>query len=177
MQFKTILYVILLCITPMIAYSGPGPFGLSVGGTSLAEARSELSSRTQVQDAGTNKWTLGPMLKASSSGLGLDGLQDTLLIFDADEVLVGAILTLQKSRYRDIKDMMSEQYQMVSDEAPFVGNQLATYREDDVTIEVSAPHMSFQMEIRYFHPTLMEAHDQGVQQQKQEQQRRESSQL
>lgn len=177
MTFKTLLFFILLCVAPMIAHAGPGPFGLSVGNTSLSEARAQLSNQTRIEDAGTNKWSNGPMLKSSGAGLGLNGLQEALFIFTSDNTLVGVVLTLHKNRYADIKRMLSEQYPLISDQAPFVGNQLATYRQDDVTIEASAPHMSFQMEVRYLHRTLMEAFNQGSQQQQQEQQRRERSQL
>lgn len=73
--------------------------------------------------------------------------------------------------------MLSDQYIIISDEAPFVGNRLATFRKVDLTIEASAPHMSFQMEVNYFHRTLMEALNRGLKKEQQERERRERPQL
>jgi len=177
MYAKALLFGILLCFSALSAHAGVGPFGLSVGTTSLDEARAQLSAQTRLEALGENRWTNGPMFKSSGAGLGLNGLQEALFIFDTDATLAGVILYLNKNRYQDFKGMLSEQYQLISDQAPFVGNQLATFRQDDVTIEAEAPHMSFQMEIRYLHRSLIEAYNQGSQREQQEQRRQESSQL
>lgn len=141
-----------------------GPFGLSIGTTTVDKAREILSAETRIEDAGINKWTDGPMIEADGDGLGLDRLDRALLIFDADERLTGVILTLPKSRYDDLKAMLGSQYQLVSATEPFVGTREATFQGDEngeVKIELFAPHLGFDMEVRYLHVSLLQAFNRG----------------
>ncbi|WP_075881800.1 hypothetical protein [Vreelandella massiliensis] len=166
-----------LALVPMMAQAGPGPFGLSVGETTLEEARTELSGKTSLQSKGINKWSNGPMIASAGTGLGLDGLQEALFIFDQDNTLTSVVLSLHKNRYNDLRQMLANQYPMVGEQAPFVGNKVATFREDGVTIEANAPHMSFTMTLSYHSEDFSRQYQLGMEQQRQEKAQRESSQL
>ena len=175
---KTLRWLcVAFALMPVLAVAGPGPFGLSVGQTTLEEARESLSGKTAVQDKGINRWSNGPMLSSRGAGLGLDGLQEALLIFDQENILTSVVLTLHKNRYTDLRAMLANQYTLIDEQAPFVGNKVATFREDGVTIEANSPHMSFSMLLSYQTEAFMRQHQQGVAKDQQEKAQRESSQL
>jgi hypothetical protein len=170
-----------LCVTfalmPVMAVAGPGPFGLFVGETTLEEARASLSGKTVVEDKGKNRWSEGPMLSSRGAGLGLDGLQEAIFIFDDESTLASVILTLHKNRYSDLRQMLANQYTLIDEQAPFVGNKKATFREDGITIEADAPHMGFRMTLSYQTEAFSRQLQQGIAKERQEKAQRESSQL
>lgn len=65
-RYFTLIFIILLA--SIKAHAGAGPFGLSVGSTTLGEAVTILSQRTSVEEAGTNEWTNGPMNRTGFLG-------------------------------------------------------------------------------------------------------------
>lgn len=166
-----------LAMVPMMAQAGPGPFGLSVGETTMEEARTELSGKTSLQSKGINKWSNGPMLSSAGAGLGLDGLQEALFIFDQENTLTSVVLSLHKNRYEDMRQMLGNQYPLIDEQAPFVGNKIATFREEGVTIEAKSPHMSFTMTLSYLSEDFSRQYQLAKEQEQQEKAQRESSQL
>ncbi len=169
-----VIAVLFLALAPFLAHAEGAPFGLPVGVATLKEARASLGAKTRLEDSGFNKWSNGPMLKSNGSGLGMDGLQSALFIFNAQEKLVGVILTLPKHRFESIKSYLQGKYKLVSAQTPFVGNQSATFREGPVTIQASAPHMSFEMEVSYIHSELQAAFNRGSQAEQAQKQKSES---
>lgn len=174
-MFRQVIAVLMLLLAPPTAFAEVAPFGLSVGSATIKEARTSLASKTRIEDGGFNKWSGGPMLKAEGAGLGIEGLESASFIFNAQEKLVGVILSLPKHRFDSIKQYLSGKYKLVSAQTPFVGNKSAKYREGPVTIEAGAPHMSFEMTVTYIHSELQAAFDRGSQAEEQQKQKSESS--
>lgn len=156
-----IFVLFFLVIASALARAEVAPFGQSVGNATLKEVRESLASQARLEKTSTNRWTGGPMLNFSGAGLGIEGLQRAQFIFNEQETLVGVVLTLPKHRFDPIASYLRSKYKLISAQTPSVGNKLATFSEGAVTIEVDAPHMSFEMEVRYLHQTLLQAYKQG----------------
>lgn len=155
-----------LALSTALAHAEVAPFGLAVGSATIRDVHAQLGSDTRLEDNGFNKWSDGPMLLSNGTGLGIEGLQNALFIFDTKETLVGVVLTLPKSRFDAITAHLKSKYKLVSSQIPPVGNKSATFREDAITIETVAPHLSFEMEVRYFHKTFTQAYTQRSQEEK-----------
>lgn len=174
-MLKRFVLAVLFFVVPAVAFAEAAPFGLPIGIATVKDVRNALSSKTRLEDNGFNKWSNGPMIKADGVGLEIEGLREAVFIFNAQEKLVGVILDLPKDRYDSIKSYLKSKYQLVSDQAPFVGNQVATFSEGPVTITADAPHMSFEMSVRYIHSELQSAIKKGSQQERQQKEKSESS--
>lgn len=149
--------------------------GFTMGQTTLQEVR---QSTQGIRDAGTNAYSHGPML-STRSHLGIDGVKETLFIFDTDQRLLGVMMTLNKSkpRFDALFNALNSQYRLVNSQRPFVGNQLAEFRRGDVLITLDSPHLSFDMTLLYVRDALNQAFQESQQRQQQEQRERERSRL
>ncbi|WP_129776192.1 hypothetical protein [Peristeroidobacter soli] len=145
------------------AQADVAPFGVRIGVATLEEVRSVVGSKTRLTDVGINKWSDGPMLRAQGSELGIEGLQRATFIFDPGNKLVGVLLSLPNTRFDSIKSSLQEKYKLVDEKIPFVGNKSARFRDGPVSIEVKAPHLSFDMEVNYIHAELQAKFDQASQ--------------
>lgn len=123
--------------------------GVEVGTSTVEQVRAQASKATRVVEAGMNKWSEGPMLRSDGGGYSINGLSDVLYIFDKGGVLAAVVMTLGKERFDEIFDIVAGKYKTVSKQIPFVGDKSARFKAKGVTIELNAPHMSFQMEARY----------------------------
>lgn len=176
MSKRSAVIALLSLLTPGVAYAA-GPFGIEIGDTNMEKARSILENNGQVEDAGVNKWSNGPMIRSSGSGFDIRGLNEVLVIGDKDDRVVGVILEMPDDRFDDMTSMLSDNYSLVSKQDPHVGNQSAEFRASDIEINVNAPHLSHSMSIQYLHPTLVEAFRKESKQERREQQQKEKSQL
>lgn len=166
-------FITLILMLPLLALADTGPFGTVIGKTTLAELRSITGSSSPLQSVGENAWNGGPMYVAQGSGFGIAGLLQVTFIFDTRDRLAAAVLTLDKRRYPEIKQVLASEYRLVSDQAPFVGNQESRFRQGPVTITAAAPHMSFEMTVTYAHDSFADAMKAGQQAREQQQRSRE----
>ncbi len=96
------------------------------------------------------------MYATDGAAYGIDGLNGVLYIFDSQKKLAGVIMTMNKDRFASIYDILNKKYRVVSKHRPFVGDQYALFKPADANIEVSAPHLSFEMEVRYLRNDLVQ---------------------
>jgi hypothetical protein len=93
------------------------------------------------------------MLLADGAGLGVEGLQSALFIFDNKETLVTVQMTLNKGALGEVFDRTYERlaakYKLARKAVPFVGDKYARFEKGDAVIELSAPHLSFAMTVTY----------------------------
>ena len=172
--FSVFFAACILTITAGWAHAEAAPFGLNIGAVTYPEVRASCGERASLVADGTNRWTDGRMLRAEGQNLGLEGLQSVLLIFDKEDVLVGVILRMGKHRFAPIVELLAQQYRLMNVERPFVGDQSALLQAGPIRIEVDAPHLSFDMQVRYLHPAFVAAFEQGRQRERNEQRQRES---
>jgi hypothetical protein len=154
-----ILYKIVLtaCFltTATTAVAGPQVLGFEVGVSTVTQVKQALLSKGSVADNGMNKWSGGPMFTTDGSLYNIEGISNVLYIFDNQQKLAGVILTMGKNHFDPVFDVLAKKYPVVSQERPFVGNHYARFKAPDAIVEVVAPHMSFDMEVRYLRNDLL----------------------
>jgi len=133
-----------------VTTSAVSPLGYTLGSASRASVEKSLRSKTTVLRRGTNRYSDGPMLRAEGSGLGVDGLQSALFIFDNKETLVVVQMTLNKGVGFDrTYERLIAKYPLARKTVPFVGNKYARFEKDGSVIELEAPHLDFVMTVTY----------------------------
>jgi hypothetical protein len=157
------------------------PLGYTLGSANLTTVEKNLRSKTTVKQNGTNRYSGGPMLLAEGAGLGVEGLQEALFIFDNKETLVTVQLTLNKGALGEAFDRTSERlvakYKLVRKAVPFVGDKYARFEKGDAVIELSAPHLSFAMTVTYMTRSFEQNFKRVSQQDAQDKEKREGGQF
>lgn len=128
-------------------------FNQEIGVATYQSVNTQVGANTRLRDAGINAYSNGKMLESNGQGLGIDGLSKALFIFDAQDRLVAAQLTLPKGSMGENIDptlaMLKRKYRQVRLQHPFVGDIEARYEQGASLVELSAPHMSFDMTVTY----------------------------
>lgn len=168
MKRKIVLATALLS---SMAVADPTVFNLELGVTT----ETELHERYKVAHAGINKFNQGNMYTVPTSAIQLEGLQDVTVVFDADEVLVAVLSTLNKSRFDYLHKTLGGKYQLISENIPFVGSSSATYRDGDTEIVLDAPHLSFSMEMNYVRMDFQRAVNEQLKREQREKEEGEAS--
>jgi len=123
--------------------------GLSLGSATVAGARkAALAAGARETAFAVSAITQGGLLTFRGD-FGLEGLQQTTLIFDSSGKLVAALLELGKHRYTAVLAALKGKYRLENEVKPFVGNRSARLRSGDVKIVAESPHMSFEMSVTY----------------------------
>jgi hypothetical protein len=124
------------------------PLGMEIGQATLAQAKSALAN-ARWREAGINKWNGGRMYEISPDATGIEGLQSLTAIFSPEGRLVALLMTLDKSRLRDVLEALRTRYKVEAENIPFVGDASARFRSGNTLALVEAPHLSFNMTVSY----------------------------
>ena len=142
--------------TTTLAQAGTQVLGFEIGVTTVEQLKQELSKKAKVQATGTNKFSQGEMFKTDGAGYDIEGLTEVLYIFDDQKKLAGVVMDMSKHRFDAIFQFLNGKYKVVAQQRPFVGNQYARFKPADAFIELDAPHLGFNMEVRYIRNDLMQ---------------------
>lgn len=138
------------------ANAGTQALGFEIGVSTVDQVTTSLVKQTKINDGGTNKYSMGPMLKTDGNSYGIEGLTEVVYIFDNQRKLAGVLMNMNKARFDTVFRALSAKYKLVSQQRPFVGDQFSRFRTKDSIVEVAAPHLSFEMEVRYVRNDLMQ---------------------
>lgn len=138
-----------------VAVEKVAPLGFEVGKATLASVRAGVQGAV---DGGTNKYSGGPMLKSDGKGFGVDGLNEVTFIFDQGNVLCGVLMEMGKNRFDDIYGFLAGKYKVAEKRIPFVGDKYARFKVGKVTIDVNAPHLSFEMTVNYLTDDMLKTY-------------------
>lgn len=136
------------------------PLGLEIGTATLPEVKAKIGAQTRFQDGGTNAYSRGKMLKGGGEGLSIEGLQEITFIFDAQDRLDAVLMRMPKSRFKEVYAFLKGKYKVQSERVPFVGDAYARLVQGDSVVEIDAPHLSFEMDVRYISNKLLAAFNQ-----------------
>jgi len=159
-----ILLLIVFAASDVVLASNAAPLGLEIGVATLAQVQKEIGAKSSVSESGINKFTGGKMLRGSGSGLGIEGLSDIIFIFDQNGLLAGVLMTLPKTEgmgdlengfFKKTAKALAAKYKQVEKREPFVGDAYARYSQGTSIVELDAPHMGFNMNLRYLTQDLM----------------------
>ncbi len=133
------------------------PLGLEVGVVTLTQVQKQIGSQTRLQSTGINKYSGGKMFEADASGLNVDGVKSVVFIFDQADVLAGLLVTMPKDPKSLVKTFNGK-YKLVNNKVDnFMNYGTAQFAKGDTVIDIDAPHLSFDMEVRYLSKRLRDA--------------------
>ena len=84
---------------------------------------------------------------------------------------------MQNGVFRKTLATLSGKYKLVEKRVPFVGDSYAKFRQGDSIVELDAPHLSFNMSLRYLTNDLQAAFNRQSEAEKAGKQRKQASQL
>lgn len=161
MKVITMFFAMLCMAFSNIALAAnAAPLGLELGVATYAQVKQQVGGKTSLSDAGTNKYSGGKMLKGNGDGLGIDGLSELTFVFDSSDKLAAVLMTLPKDSFQQTLNALSKKYKLVEKQVPFVGNASAKLQQGDSVIEMSAPHLSFEMSVQYLTKSLKQSYTQ-----------------
>lgn len=133
--------------------------GVEIGVAKLDQIQQDLVKKTKVENVGINKYSGGAMLKTDGSAQSIEGLTEVLYVFDENGKLAAVLMDMDKTRFNTVYQFLSSKYKVASQQRPFVGNQFARFSAGDTTIEMDAPHMGFNMVVRYVRNDLQQKYN------------------
>ncbi len=154
------LILMLFGFSPVAFAANAAPLGLELGVASYAQVNQQVGGKTSLSDVGTNKYSGGKMLQGDGAGLGIDGLNEITFIFDKTDKLAAVLMTLPKDSLQKTLSALSNKYQLIEKQVPFVGNAFVRLQQGDSVIELDAPHLSFQMTVNYLTKSLKQSFNQ-----------------
>ena len=142
-----------------IAQAGVTVLGFEMGVTTSEQVRAALSTKTKVEDLGLNRFSGGPALRTDGAAYEVETLSKVIYIFDDRKRLAGVLMTMNKTRYVAVHQFLVAKYKLVSETRPFVGNQTSHFKASDTTIDMDAPHLGFELEVRYLNDELLKRYN------------------
>jgi hypothetical protein len=158
-----------------VAFAGTQVLGFEIGISTVDQVRSTLAKQTKIKGEDVNKWTGGPQFITDGSPFEIRGLKNVQYIFDEQKKLTAIIMTMGKDSFDSVYKAVSAKYKVVSQERPFVGNQYAKLKSQDSIIEIDAPHMGFEMEVRYIRDDLIKKFNEQSSAEEQAKKKKEAS--
>ena len=159
---RLLLLAVLLGISA-VAHAGVVVLGFEMGVATIEQVKTTLSARTKVEDLGLNRFSGGPALRTDGATYEVETLSKVVYIFDDRKRLVGVLMTMNKTRYEAVHQFLAAKYKLLSETRPFVGNQTSRFKTADTTIDMDAPHLGFEIEIRYLNDDLLKRYNAQVQ--------------
>jgi hypothetical protein len=129
------------------------PLGLELGVASIEQVKARLGN-SPVENTGINAYSNGPMLEGNGNGLDIEGLQKILFIFDSKNKLAGVVMTMADHHFDEVYQYLASKYPVNTRQIPHVGDRYVRMRQGASLVEISDPHMSFEMEVRYLTNTF-----------------------
>lgn len=90
----------------------------------------------------------GNLWRLNINEISIDGAKQAEVIFE-DNCVKGVWLVVDDNRFDYLFNALKNKYKIIKKETPFVGNKYASFEKENVLIWVSAPHMSFVMDLVY----------------------------
>lgn len=138
-----------VCLLPLRVMAGTAVLGFEIGVSTEEQVTATLSKKTTVSDGGTNKYTRGPTRMTDGKSYEIRGLNKVGYVFDDHRKLAAVFLFMDKDRFGNVFEALAEKYQPRNVRRPSVGEQYAEFKTPDSVIQLHAPHLSFEMEVRY----------------------------
>lgn len=141
------ILTLLIIISCSKIFAEPNPFGLEINKSTYKDVKKKYSGRF----VGINKFSGGKMYDIYCNQINIDGLKEISTIFSKEGKLLAILTTFNKNKYDSLMSSLSQKYKLISKKDAFVGNKHATFKSDNTLIELNAPHMSFNLYLRYIH--------------------------
>ena len=179
-------FLSLVLFVATIAGAGVKVVDVEIGVSTVAQVRQAAAAAGKVQNLGTSSFTNGVILGVDNPDLGIDGVTKVIYVFDQAGKLAAVEMTmpsikndqdLKKGRFDEIAGMLASKYKQTKKVRPFVGDSFARFAAPDTIIELDAPHLSFEMKLRYMTPAFVQLMNNGAKAEAQEKRATEKSRL
>ena len=157
---KKLAFLLLASLSAPV-FADPTVFKMELGKTTESEVKEMYSSTLK----GANRYVDGNQYDIDIKEIDFDGLKSTEVVFNQQGVLVGVMSILVESapmkhgRFSHIYGILNNKYKLVKKETPFVGDQLAIFKDGNTEIRLSAAHMgNFKIYLEYTHNELLDAY-------------------
>lgn len=142
------------------AIGNAAPFGVELGVASLSDVQKQIGTQAKLNPTGKNLYSGGKMFVADGKALNVEGVRSVTFIFDTSDLLAGVIVSMSKDP-KSLTKSFSEKYQVITNQIDgFLNYGYAKYQKGESFIEINAPHLSFEMEVRYLSKKLLLAFQQ-----------------
>ncbi len=139
-RFLLLLYIA-ICFS---ANANPAPLGFELNRSTM----SDIEKQYNVTIKEENYWE-GNNYHLDIRNAKLDGLTGLLVICDKSDIIQSVILTVDKDKFTEFYNLLSEKYILVEKELPTLGHRRAKFTDDQSIIIIEAPCFRFDMSIVY----------------------------
>lgn len=150
--FRPLLFA--AALLPAICLAQVQVLGFEMGISTQQQVRAKLGKKAEISEPGINKFTGGPQFTTGGEGYDIEGLSSVVYIFDKDQRLAGVLMEMGKGRFDEVFSFLAGKYKVTSQQRPFVGDKFGGFKAKGATIELNAPHMSFEMNANYIRDDL-----------------------
>lgn len=151
-------FVLFLCLAwPPSTFAQVQVLGVELGKTTMTQVKAQLNKATPIVETGRNRYTDGPQFSTTGAGYDIESLMTVRYIFDREQKLAAVTMTMGKDRFEDIASFLASKYKVTKKVVPFVGDRLYQLKPPGVFIEVSSPHLSFEIQVSYVRDDLYQA--------------------
>lgn len=127
------------------AYANPEPLGIKLNQDNINKVKEKykiIRNSDSIVDGYHN-------ISLSTKNIDIESISKVLMVSNPDGVIEAVVLTLGKNKFEEFSNNLKSKYKLIKSEIPFVGNKQVVFKDGDCEIEISAPHMSFDMDIIY----------------------------
>ena len=151
-HFRNLLCAVALL--PPICIAQVQVLGFELGTSTQQHVKAKLGKKTEISNPATNKFSGGLQFTTSGAGYDIEGLSSVVYIFDKEQRLSAVLMEISKGRFDEIFNVLAGKYKLTRQQRPFVGNKFGGFKAEGVTIELDAPHLSFEMHVSYIRDDL-----------------------
>lgn len=146
-----------------IAAADPKPLGLELGKATTEDFRASFPDS---YENGINAYSNGEMYGLRMNSINIEGIaKDASFIFDQDKKLACVIMVFNKNKFDELNAQLKQKYKkVIYSKIPFVGDKKVKYKDGKSVIEISAPHLSFEMEIIYSTQAFLDLYNNSLKQ-------------
>ena len=152
------LIIIATFFISSMAYANPAPLGLEIGKATAEDVKKNFKVISDAPNATSGYYNY----HIDSNSVDMDGVSKMTVICDESQVVSAVLLTMGKSKFVPMANMLLEKYQETERNIPHVGNKYIIFKDGDCEIILRSPHMSFDMTLDYVRDTFVKAFDIGI---------------
>ncbi|MCC8371720.1 MAG: hypothetical protein LN568_03060 [Rickettsia endosymbiont of Pseudomimeciton antennatum] len=139
-----LFYILFILIFNLNVNANPTPLGFELNKAAI----SDIEQVYHIIKKEKNYWE-GYNYYVNIKDVKLEGLTRLLIICNDDNITQAVILTINKDKFTEFYQLLSEKYKLVYNHNPRLGDKEIRFTDSDCTIILDVPHLSFSMDIIY----------------------------
>ena len=142
----TLRFILLLFFTTVSLNSSanPAPLGFELNRSTISDVEKKYSITVKEK----NYWE-GNNYYINIKSVKLAGLRELLVICNDSDIIQAVIITIDKDKFTEFFNLLSEKYQLIEKETPSLGYRKAKFASDQSIIIMDSPYFSFYMSLIY----------------------------